>query len=291
MSPAAKRALLLLAVAAALLAVALLPSADARASGPLVWLPSGIAMLLALLAAIAALVAGRANARARRLPHGEPATSLLLPDAWYRLRPDGTFVAAAAPTGHPAPIGTAGLIGRRIQDVTPPPVGADLLRELQAARRAGATRCVEFSPAGCDAEVRFVPLPDGDVLAFARDLTARRRAERQLAWQVRILELIASSQRRQEVFAALVEGIEQLLPDCRCSILLRNGERLHIGWAPSLPADFNAMVEGLEIGPDRGACGAAAWANRTVVSSDIATDPQWASAHAIVRQFGIGDFW
>jgi integral membrane sensor domain MASE1 len=170
-------------LAALTLATLTATGSGAFAHGPFAGTAAAQIAVLALLSValvIAALVAERDDARARWLPGGEPGDSLLLllPDAWYRLRTDGTFVAAEAPTGHPGPIGPTGLIGRRIQDVTPPPLGARLLREVQQAHRDEATRCVEFATAASDAEMRFVPLPDCEVLAFARDITARKRAER-----------------------------------------------------------------------------------------------------------------
>ena len=48
--------------------------------------------------------------------------------------------------------------------------------------------------------------------------------------------------------------------------------RLRHGAGPSLPDAYNAALDGLEIGPDGGSCGSAAYQDRTVSVYDIETD-------------------
>ena len=219
----------------------------------------------------------------------------VLPDATYRLRADGTFLAAVAPTGAPQPVRPESLIGRRIHDVTDPSISELLLAQVQAAHRGETAQPVEFTvttPSGpYDCEARFVRLPNGEVLAVARDITERKLAERQLAWQATILELIATARRRQDVFAAVISGMEQLLPKCRCSILLRNGPRLHVGWAPSLPPEYNTMIEGIAIGPEHSISAAATWFNETIVSNDLARDVRWPKLQTLAQEFRIRGGW
>jgi PAS domain S-box-containing protein len=45
--------------------------------------------------------------------------------------------------------------------------------------------------------------------------------------------------------------------------------------APSIGSDFIDLIEGKEIGPDEGTCGAAAFSGKRVYSRDIASDPKW----------------
>ncbi|MDQ6963081.1 MAG: response regulator [Mariprofundaceae bacterium] len=61
----------------------------------------------------------------------------------------------------------------------------------------------------------------------------------------------------------------------RASILLRKGNHLHHGAAPSLPDEYCQAIDGVKIGPNVGSCGTAAFLAKRVIVSDIATDPRW----------------
>ena len=93
--------------------------------------------------------------------------------------------------------------------------------------------------------------------------------------QTRVLELIAAGSPLPEVLTAVAVALEELIPGCRCSILLLDEDTLRHGAAPSLPAIYSAAIDGMTIGPVAGSCGTAAFLDRAVVASDIATDPRW----------------
>ncbi len=80
-----------------------------------------------------------------------------------------------------------------------------------------------------------------------------------------------------ETLEAMARIAEAKNPGMRCSILLidSEGERVTVGAGPSLPAEYNAAVEGLRIGPMVGSCGTAAYWNMPVVVENIAEDPLW----------------
>ena len=63
-----------------------------------------------------------------------------------------------------------------------------------------------------------------------------------------------------ETLEAMALIAEAKNPGMRCSILLvdSGGDRVTVGAGPSLPAKYNAAVEGLRIGPTVGSCGTAA---------------------------------
>lgn len=81
-----------------------------------------------------------------------------------------------------------------------------------------------------------------------------------------------------EALNAMALIVESKFPGKRCSILLvdRSSNSVTVGAGPSLPDEYNAAVEGLQIGPAVGSCGAAAYWNVPVVVSDIGADPLWA---------------
>ncbi len=60
---------------------------------------------------------------------------------------------------------------------------------------------------------------------------------------------------------------------------------------PSLPADYNAAIHGVEIGPAVGSCGTAAYLRRQVIVENIGTDPLWADFKALALGAGLQACW
>jgi PAS domain S-box-containing protein len=125
------------------------------------------------------------------------------------------------------------------------------------------------------------------------DITERKRTEGALRSQLRILELIAASQRLPNILNSVVAHVEEQLPEFVCSILLLNNDdaTLHAGAAPNIPREFSESIEGLKIGPDVGSCGTAAYLRKTVIVSDIATDPLWKNYRDFALGFGFRSCW
>ena len=124
------------------------------------------------------------------------------------------------------------------------------------------------------------------------------RFERQSAQQrerVRnqVLELLAKAAPLNQILDAIVLGLEKEDPGIRCSILLLDdsGRRLFTGAAPSLPASYNDAIEGLEIGPDVGSCGAAAFTRKRVIVEDVGRHPFWEQFRSLATEAGIGSAW
>ena len=109
----------------------------------------------------------------------------------------------------------------------------------------------------------------------------------------RVLQLVAKGASMREVLDTLTVAIEGMAPECFCSILLldEDGRHLKAGAGGSLPAEYMQLVDGLEIGPDVGSCGSAAFRNQTVIVSDIATDYRWAGAKELPLGFGLRACW
>jgi PAS domain S-box-containing protein len=77
------------------------------------------------------------------------------------------------------------------------------------------------------------------------------------------------------------------------SILLMDEDGVHLrhGAAPSLPEAYNRAIDGIEIGPNVGSCGTAAYRRQSVVVSDIATDPLWAAFKDLAESHGLRACW
>jgi PAS domain S-box-containing protein len=114
-----------------------------------------------------------------------------------------------------------------------------------------------------------------------------------LAAQRRVMELIASGAALEEILTAIALQVEAMHADSLCSVLLldASGDRLLAGAAPSLPADYNAAVHGLEIAVGAGSCGSAAALGERVVVEEIATHPWWADYRELAARAGLAACW
>ncbi|MBD2487929.1 AAA family ATPase [Aulosira sp. FACHB-615] len=106
--------------------------------------------------------------------------------------------------------------------------------------------------------------------------------------QQQILALIAQGVSLNTILEATARYIESHVHHpAYCSVLLIDTEgRLCYGAAPSLPAGYNAIVDGAKIGPEVGSCGTAAYCKASVTVTDIATDPLWAN-YQFALDFGL----
>jgi GAF domain-containing protein len=112
--------------------------------------------------------------------------------------------------------------------------------------------------------------------------------------QERTAKLIASGAPLHETLdelVRLVEGLSRAGVLGSILVLDDDGRRLRHGSAPSLPAAYNAAIDGIEIGPEVGSCGTAAFHDRTVIVFDIANDPLWANFRDLALQYGLRACW
>jgi len=110
----------------------------------------------------------------------------------------------------------------------------------------------------------------------------------------RMLELVANGAPLSEVLNTLTEAVERISPESHCTIMLLDEEhrrRLLMASGPSLPPAYLQATNGLEIGPEVGACGSAACRNETVVVEDIATDARFEGARDFVLSHGLRSVW
>jgi GAF domain-containing protein len=109
-----------------------------------------------------------------------------------------------------------------------------------------------------------------------------------------MLELVAKGASLTEVLDTLTRAIEHLSPESHCTIMLLDEEHrrfLSIASGPSLPPAYLQALGRLEIGPDVGACGSAAYRNETIVIDNIATDYRFAEARDFILSHGLRSCW
>lgn len=131
------------------------------------------------------------------------------------------------------------------------------------------------------------------LLGLSRDITDRKRQEELRRCHAMLLEMVARGQPLPKVLESLTTLVEQQLSDvCACVLIMEEGsDRLRHGAAPSLPETYVKLIDGIEIGPRMGSCGAAAWRQSRVIVSDIENDPLWGAFADLALVFGFRACW
>jgi diguanylate cyclase (GGDEF)-like protein len=95
----------------------------------------------------------------------------------------------------------------------------------------------------------------------------------------------------ESFLAEAVDQLARLVGSDRCSILLLDGNRLRHAAAVGLPDAYLEAIDGVEIGPEAGSCGTAAYTATTCVTPDVETDPKWEDYRHLARDAGLRACW
>jgi diguanylate cyclase (GGDEF)-like protein/PAS domain S-box-containing protein len=130
-------------------------------------------------------------------------------------------------------------------------------------------------------------------VSVSRDITERKRQEDLRHGHARLLEMIARGQPLDTVLEALVKLAESQLDDVRGAIMLMDagGRRLLSSIAPSLPAAYTRLIDGLDVAECGGSCGTAAWRRSPVIVKDVNSDPLWNGFRELGPLFGFRSCW
>ena len=175
-----------------------------------------------------------------------------------------------------------------------------LLKRAMEAGEAYDTELRVVTPAG---ELRWVHArgePERDVFGRVTllrgtvlDISARKRQEQQLEGERRVLQAMAAGAPLERALEQICRLVEEQYPSALCSVLLldADGKHLRHGAAPGLPQAFRRAADGIPVGPRAGSCGTAAYLNRQVIVSDIATDELWSEARGLALEHGLRACW
>ena len=143
--------------------------------------------------------------------------------------------------------------------------------ELPVSGERGAPLSLELSTTEVDWQGRPA------LLVSMHDVTEQRRLQALKNQRVKLLERMAEGAALAEVLLAVVTLVESQLPQSVCTVMLldADGLRLRHGASTRLPQALIDAYEGEEIGSGQGSCGTAAFEQRSVIVTDIATDPLW----------------
>ena len=127
------------------------------------------------------------------------------------------------------------------------------------------------------------------------DIDDLKRAERLLAGEKRLLEMIAVGRPLQEILNSLCSFVEQMAPECQCAVfpIDRGVQKFEKGFAPSLGDAYTGPLQGVPVVPDSAPCGAAAIHRTQVIAVDIETDPRWLGSpyRDLALAFGLRAVW
>lgn len=126
-----------------------------------------------------------------------------------------------------------------------------------------------------------------------RDVTKRRRDEKLIACQIKVLERIATGAPLKGTLEVIVQLIEELFDNEVGAILLLDEEREHLqhNTVVGLPTAYVRAIGGIRVGPCSGSCGTAVYTRQTVIVSDIAKDPLWTTHRDLALSHGLRACW
>ena len=126
------------------------------------------------------------------------------------------------------------------------------------------------------------------------DVEDQKRAEALLEGEVRMLEMVALGRPLLEVLNALCRLTEDLLPGCLSSILPVDPARgAFQADSPRLPDGRRDVLDGRAIDPNFDACSLSVVLKAPVITSDIQSDPRWASSSwpSLMAERGLRACW
>jgi len=125
------------------------------------------------------------------------------------------------------------------------------------------------------------------------DVTYRKLNEKLDLGNLQVLDALSRGESLDEVLKTLVLNIENIWPGMICSVLLLDKEGRHLlnGAAPNLPDFYNEAINGVEIGPNVGSCGTAAYTGEACIIDDIETHPNWEQSVSLAQKAGLQACW
>ncbi|MFO0828816.1 MAG: response regulator [Phycisphaerales bacterium] len=173
-----------------------------------------------------------------------------------------------------------------------------LVRDAFASRRSSSAELELYRKDGQQFWVSLdvQPVSDGagtltHFIAVARDISDARRAAALRAGEAHVLEMVARGASMEAILRETIALVEGRVDGVRCSMLLRDGDRLCAAVAPSMPPEFRDAVDGLPIAPDGPPCGRATYAGRRLLVEDIGRDAGSAAVRGLAERCAIRSCW
>lgn len=123
------------------------------------------------------------------------------------------------------------------------------------------------------------------------DITERKKNELLEQDRNEVLEMVARNHPLPIVLGKIALTIERQRPEVFCSIQLLDNNHLHNGASPSLPQTYSAAINNIQIGPEEGSCGTAAYRQEPVIVHDIMLSPFWSKYRELAASHGLRACW
>lgn len=129
--------------------------------------------------------------------------------------------------------------------------------------------------------------------ALAEEISNREHSELVFLAEKRVLDRMAHGVPLGEILQSINEVINIAIPGGRGSIVLldKDEKTMRVRAVSDLPEAYNALVDGLQIGPGVGSCGAAIFNGSPVIASNLGTHPNWVEFQDLIAPFGLGACW
>ena len=126
-----------------------------------------------------------------------------------------------------------------------------------------------------------------------QEIAERRQHEQLESLRLRIFERLAQGGALVEVLDLVVAYVEQAYGDLLGSIMLTDaeGKQLFVAAAPSMPTEYSAAIDGIDIADGIGSCGTAVWRSETVIVDDIRSHPHWRNYKSLALKHGLLACW
>ena len=206
-------------------------------------------------------------------------------------------------------VGKRALVGKTLAEALPEFTHQGVDEILDGVARSGeafVAKGMSLSVARADGsseealvDLVFQPLPPSasepsGIFIQGNNVTEDKRTEAIRTAHNKVLELAIGDAPLETTLTELIRIVETTShTGVLGSILLLDpdGKHVRLGAAPSLPREYSAAIDGLEIGASAGSCGTAAYLGAAVFVSDIANDPLWADYKAIALPHGLRACW
>jgi diguanylate cyclase (GGDEF)-like protein/PAS domain S-box-containing protein len=128
---------------------------------------------------------------------------------------------------------------------------------------------------------------------LAKEISERKQIKKREQIRNQVLEQLLSAQKLPLILTNIIKYVEEESPLSLCSILLmdKEGKRLLMGAAPSLPEFYNNAINGIEIGEETGSCGTAAFHKKRIIVADIQHHPYWDNYKDLAAQANLASCW
>ncbi|MBG6236733.1 PAS domain S-box-containing protein [Pedobacter sp. CAN_A7] len=128
--------------------------------------------------------------------------------------------------------------------------------------------------------------------ALMVDISENKRLNDFEYFEKKILKLNAKKGSKvQQILMAYLLGLEEILPDFKCTIHQVKHNRIFNWAAPSLPHTYVNAMNGLLLSKCVGSCGASAFLRQAVIVHDIKYDLRWAKSREVALATNLRACW